>query len=153
MKYTTNEIEAIATRMQTSEAWHDDDCRSICDAAGMLDQYDAADGETFESVVTAAADKLGVEIFASPAQNTTARTRKYHGIKAAVSAINTWPIHTGHTQIAYDPTDDRVMYEDNVGTTECTWADGIVSVGTYSSHITMAQLKQDIDAALADIDQ
>lgn len=63
MKYTTEEIITIAARMKASETWSDDDCRSICDAAGMVGQYEAADGETFEAVVTAAADKLGVEIF------------------------------------------------------------------------------------------
>ncbi len=60
--YTTTEINAIAEAIRTSEIWDADQCRALCDAAGMLDAYEAADGDTFESVVFAAADKLGVEI-------------------------------------------------------------------------------------------
>lgn len=35
---------------------------SPLDAAGMLEKFEAADGETFESVVYAAADKLHVDV-------------------------------------------------------------------------------------------
>ena len=37
-------------------------CRELCEEAGMADEWDAADGETFEAVVQKAAEKLGVEI-------------------------------------------------------------------------------------------
>lgn len=52
----------IAADIRTAETWDLDLCRELCEAADMLDQWDAADGETFESVLFAAAEKLGVEI-------------------------------------------------------------------------------------------
>lgn len=38
-------------------------CRRLCELADMVDEYDSADSDTVEDVVSAAADKLGVEIF------------------------------------------------------------------------------------------
>ena len=57
-----SEIIALADKIRSSETWEDEDLRSLCEAAGMLDAYNAADGETFEQVVYAAAQQLGVEI-------------------------------------------------------------------------------------------
>lgn len=36
--------------------------RELCELAGMAETFDAADGDTFESVIYAAAEKLGVEV-------------------------------------------------------------------------------------------
>lgn len=58
----TEEIKAIASRIRESDTWDLDDCRKLCDAAGMLDEFEASDGETFENVLFAAAKALGVEI-------------------------------------------------------------------------------------------
>ena len=44
------------------ETWDADLLAELCEAAGMIDEWNAADGETFESVAFAAAEKLGVEI-------------------------------------------------------------------------------------------
>lgn len=57
-----SEIIALAEKIRSSETWEDEDLKTLCEAAGMLDAYAAADGETFEAVAFAAAEKLGVEI-------------------------------------------------------------------------------------------
>lgn len=56
------EITALVNKIRNSETWEDEDLKALCEAAGMLDAYKAADGESFEAVVFAAAEKLGVEI-------------------------------------------------------------------------------------------
>ena len=58
----SEKIEMLAKKIRESETWEDGDLRELCEAAGMLDAYNAADGETFEAVVFAAAEKLGIEI-------------------------------------------------------------------------------------------
>ncbi len=60
--YTENEIRDLAKKIRNSDEWNLDDIRALCDAAGMLDEFDAADGETFESVVYAAAKKLHIDV-------------------------------------------------------------------------------------------
>ena len=60
--YTEKEIQNLAKKIRSSSEWNPDDLRALCDAAGMLDEFEAADGETFESVVYAAADALHVEV-------------------------------------------------------------------------------------------
>lgn len=59
---TREEIKTLAATMRAAEIWNDTDCRDLCEAAGMLEAYEAADGESFEAVVMAAADALNVEI-------------------------------------------------------------------------------------------
>ena len=85
---------------------------------------------------------------------TTNTTRKYHGLKAAVSAAKAWGYNYGaHTQIAYDPAEDRVLYEDNMGNTHCTWTDGIINIGDFAGNgVTMAQVKDAIDKVVAGLD-
>lgn len=56
------EVKELAERIRNSEEWIEEDVRALCEAAGMGAEFEAADGETFESVVFAAADALGVEI-------------------------------------------------------------------------------------------
>lgn len=55
--------EAVAYRIKSSREWNPDDCRRLCELADMVGEYDSADSDTVEDVVSAAADKLGVEIF------------------------------------------------------------------------------------------
>lgn len=55
--------EAVAYRIKSSREWNPDDCRRLCELADMADEYDSADSDTVEDVVSAAADKLGVEIW------------------------------------------------------------------------------------------
>lgn len=54
--------EQIAKEIRESDMWDGDACRELCRMAGMEQEWTDADGETFEQVVYAAADKLGVEI-------------------------------------------------------------------------------------------
>jgi len=42
--------------------WDLDFLRELCEEAGLLDEWEAADGETFEEVAYKAAEKLGVNI-------------------------------------------------------------------------------------------
>lgn len=62
MYYTSNEVKDIARKIRNSDEWLLDECRKLCDAADMLEDWDNADGDTFEDVVFAAADKLGIDI-------------------------------------------------------------------------------------------
>lgn len=55
--------ELTAYRIRHSSEWTPDDCRHLCELADMEDEYNAADGDTVEDVVSKAADTLGVEIW------------------------------------------------------------------------------------------
>lgn len=52
----------IAEVIRNADEWDPDDCRELCELAGIEDEWDAADGETFEQVVYKAAEILGVEV-------------------------------------------------------------------------------------------
>ena len=52
----------IAEAMRSADTWDISLARELCELAGLADAFDAADGETFEAVIYAAADKLGVEV-------------------------------------------------------------------------------------------
>lgn len=52
----------IAADIRNAAEWDNDLCAELCEAAGMTAEWEAADGDTFEVVVYAAAEKLGVEI-------------------------------------------------------------------------------------------
>lgn len=54
--------EEIASRIRSSDVWDAEELRKLCDLAGMLEEYDAADGDTFEAIVYEAAERLGVDI-------------------------------------------------------------------------------------------
>lgn len=56
------EIELLAEKIRAADEWSPEDLETLCEAAAMADEWKAADGDTFESVVYAAAEKLGVEI-------------------------------------------------------------------------------------------
>lgn len=62
MYYTREEVNEIAMKIRNSGEWLLDECRKLCDAADMVEEWDEADGDTFEDVVFAAADRLGVDI-------------------------------------------------------------------------------------------
>lgn len=55
-------VSEIAADIRTADTWDLELCRELCEAADMLNEWKAADDETFESVLFAAAEKLGVEI-------------------------------------------------------------------------------------------
>lgn len=58
----TESIRAIAEAIRSADTWDMDLLKQLCEAADMTDEWEAADGETFEGVAFAAAEKLGVEI-------------------------------------------------------------------------------------------
>ena len=53
---------AVAYRISMSDEWNPEDCRRLCELAGIEDEWDAADGETFEQVIFKAAELLRVKI-------------------------------------------------------------------------------------------
>lgn len=61
MKYMT--ANEIAEAFRSTDTWDAELCDTLCEEAGMTAEWGAADGDTFESVVEAAAAKLGVEIY------------------------------------------------------------------------------------------
>lgn len=52
----------LAKRIYEADQWIDEDIEELVERAGLKDEYDAADAETFESVIFKAAEVLGVEI-------------------------------------------------------------------------------------------
>ena len=64
MKYSECELKEMGAKIRSAMQWTDvyAEIISLCDAAGMLDELEAADGETFESVIHKAAEKLGVDV-------------------------------------------------------------------------------------------
>lgn len=57
-----NAANEIAEEIRYKETWDMDLCAELCELAGMLNEWNEADGESFEAVVFEAAEKLGVEI-------------------------------------------------------------------------------------------
>lgn len=57
-----SEIEELARKIRESNEWIPELLEELCKAAGMLEEWQAADGGNFEDVAFAAAEKLGVEI-------------------------------------------------------------------------------------------
>ena len=55
-------VNDIAKEIRAMDTWDMELLKELCEAAGMLDEWYAADGETFESVAYRAAKKLDVEI-------------------------------------------------------------------------------------------
>ena len=56
------EIEELARKIRESGEWIPELLEELCEHAGMLAEWQAADGSNFEDVAFAAAEKLGVEI-------------------------------------------------------------------------------------------
>ena len=56
------ESSKIAEALRSADTWDMDLARELCALVGMAEAFDAADGDTFEPVIYAAADKLGVEV-------------------------------------------------------------------------------------------
>lgn len=52
----------IAERIRREDTWNAEACGELCRLAGLEDEWEAADGDTFEAVVFKAAERLGVEI-------------------------------------------------------------------------------------------
>lgn len=54
--------EELAETIASSGEWNFDALAELCRRAGLEDEWDEADGDTFEAVAFKAADVLGVEI-------------------------------------------------------------------------------------------
>lgn len=52
----------IAKELRESGEWIPELCEELCGLADMNKEWEEADGESFEEVLYAAAEKLGVEI-------------------------------------------------------------------------------------------
>ena len=57
-----SDILELSEKIRMAEEWNPEDLAALCSAAGMTEEWAAADGDTFEAVALAAAEKLGVEI-------------------------------------------------------------------------------------------
>ena len=59
-----DEIQALAAKIHAAKTWVEveGELMTLCEAAGMADEYKAADGDSFEAVIYKAAERLGVEI-------------------------------------------------------------------------------------------
>lgn len=54
----------IANEIKSDNKWWNPELLcELCELAGMGDEYDRADGDTFVEVVEKAAEKLGVDIY------------------------------------------------------------------------------------------
>ena len=56
------EVETLAERIRKSDTWDPQDCERLCSLARLEDEWEAADDETFETVIYKAAEILGVEV-------------------------------------------------------------------------------------------
>lgn len=54
--------QELAEEIRSSQEWDLDQLKELCELAGMSEEWESADGETFEQVAFKAAEKLGVEI-------------------------------------------------------------------------------------------
>lgn len=52
----------IAADIRALDIWNPDLCAELCEAAGMIEEWEDADDDAFEQVVLEAAEKLGVEV-------------------------------------------------------------------------------------------
>lgn len=52
----------IAQELNAQDTWDEALLAELCELAGMTAEWESADGESFEDVAYAAAEKLGVEI-------------------------------------------------------------------------------------------
>ena len=54
--------KTLVKAIKENDCWNAEACKELCAEAGMLNEWIEADGENFESIVYAAAEKLGVDI-------------------------------------------------------------------------------------------
>ena len=59
-----DELQELAAKIHAAKTWVEveDELMALCEAAGMADEYKAADGDNFEAVIYKAAERLGVEV-------------------------------------------------------------------------------------------
>ena len=59
-----DELQELAAKIRAAKTWVEveGELRTLCEAAGLADEYKAADGDSFEAVIYKAAERLGVEV-------------------------------------------------------------------------------------------
>ena len=57
-----NRAFEVAEELRTSGEWIPELCEELCELAGLADEWEEADGESFEAVLFKAGEALGVEI-------------------------------------------------------------------------------------------
>ena len=59
-----DELQELAAKIRAAKTWGEveGELKAICEAAGMANEYKAADGDNFEAVIYKAAERLGVEV-------------------------------------------------------------------------------------------
>lgn len=55
--------EDIASAIRREGKWNPDLCAALCKMAGLADEWEAANAESYEQVILAAAEKLDVEVY------------------------------------------------------------------------------------------
>ena len=83
-----------------------------------------------------------------------AKQRKFRGIKTAVGEMPKYDRGDGmYLQVHYDLYEDRVITDLHVSFGHNSWTEyddpDVISVGNYDTRVTMAELKEDIWAAIA----
>ena len=59
-----DELQELAAKIRAAKTWVEveGELMALCEAAGMANEYKAADGDNFEAVIYKAAERLGVEV-------------------------------------------------------------------------------------------
>lgn len=52
----------IAKKLRGSDVWNLEDCRALCHAVGLGEEWEAANAEDFEEIVVRAGRFVGIEI-------------------------------------------------------------------------------------------
>lgn len=65
-----DQAEELAETIREADSWDDcqDEIRHLCELAGLSDEYNGADGDTFEDVISRAAEFFGVSVIATVAE-------------------------------------------------------------------------------------
>lgn len=76
-------------------------------------------------------------------------TRKYHGIRNACSETSFASPYGMYVQIAYDPSEDRVLSNLHVSSNSWTvWAEGVIHVCNAHCRMTMSEIREAVERAL-----
>lgn len=62
LDFSVCDVEKVVERINSSGTWDDKDLTELCEYAGLLEEWEKADGENFEKIVYEAAEILGFEI-------------------------------------------------------------------------------------------
>ena len=60
--FDSDDPETVGFLIRKADHWELDDCEAFCKAAGLKKEWEEADGDSFEDVLRAAQEKLGIDI-------------------------------------------------------------------------------------------